>query len=163
MRCAGEAVCDGAGLRKRTAVGAVYVLPEIREELAAGRLRSSFPFGANCGDGFVGFVFTGGGGGDEIAVVDYDGRRQFLRGRYIAGGHRRAEGRRAQDLSVHQARGAQIGSVLVAPGYERATVYFRQRFARDRPCGWRRDWVFVGDSLRERFASREIGVGCVTA
>jgi len=33
-------------------------------------LRRFFPFGANCGDGFVGFGFAGAAGADEIAVVD---------------------------------------------------------------------------------------------
>ena len=101
MGGAGETVLYRAGLREVAAIARVYVLLEVRKKFAAGRLRSFFPLGANCGDGFFGFVFAGGGGGDELAVVDHDRRGQFLCGGYIARGHCRAEGWRAQNLSVH--------------------------------------------------------------
>src|SRR5580692_10263888 len=80
MGCVGETICDGTGPREVFAVAGFYVLFEVREKLAAGRLRSLFPLRADCGDSFIGFGIAGGGRADEVAVVDQRDGRQFLRG-----------------------------------------------------------------------------------
>jgi len=56
-------------------------------------------------------------------------------------------------LAVQHAGGMQVGRVLMAASDEIAGVYFGKRLASDSPVGRRRDGIFGGKILGERFAT----------